>query len=108
MHKTANEILYLYKELQSVKATAQKADCSPQVIRRLLITYGIYPTERSREIARMLTLNYSIEEIATALQITPKAVGNYLPYTKGSYTIGTKSENAQRIAKCRSKQNKPF
>lgn len=105
---TANEILSLYEELQSVKATARKAECSPQVVRRLLITHGIYPTERCKEIARMLTLNYTVDEIATTLKITPKAVGNHLPYTKGSYTVGTKSENAQRIAKCRSNKTSPF
>lgn len=103
----AEEILSVYEQTKSIRATAQKADCSPQSVRRVLITNGIYPTEKSREIVRLLTLDYSIEDIARVLEITPKTVRNYLPHTKGSYAIGTKSENAKRIAKYRERKNNP-
>lgn len=100
----AHDILTMYGITKSVRLTAEKAGCSPQVIRRILITNGIYPGEKGREIARLLTLDYTPQEIADHLKISLKTVVNHMPYTRGSYAIGQKSENAKRIARCRSKE----
>ena len=43
----------------------------------------------------------TVEQIADYMGLTVKAVQAHMPYTKGSYSLGGKTPNAERIRKHR-------
>lgn len=95
------EILEMYELTNSVKASAKALNLSHHTIKRVLISNGIYPTERAREVTRLRLTGLTVPEIAQYLGTSEKAVRLYTPYTKCSYAVGPKSQNAKSIAKCR-------
>lgn len=100
------EIIQRYSQGQSIKSIAVEAEVSYTVVRRVLITAMIPLREclRSHHIIDMLSKGKSIEDVADALHITPRTVKEYLPYTKCSYAVDPKSENAKKIDMCRSRK----
>lgn len=98
---TQQEILQSYQITQNMSETARNLKLSEQTVKRVLITNGIYPSERAKEVARLRLTGMTVPEISEYLKITEKIVLSNLPYTKGSYATGPKSENAEKIAKCR-------
>lgn len=95
------EILESYEITKSVKASAKALKLSHQTIKRILISNGIYPTERSREVTRLRLAGLTVPEIAQYLGISEKAVRLNMPYIKCSYAVGPKSQNAKIVARCR-------
>ena len=90
----------------SVNETAKEFCISAQTVRRILITNGIYLSERSREVARLRLMGMTVQQIAEYLKLDEKVVKIRLPYTKGSYAVGEKSLNAERIAKIRARKKR--
>lgn len=88
-----------YQLHHSVNETAKEFCISAQTVRRILITNGIYLSERSREVARLRLAGMTVPQIAEYLNLDEKVVKSHLPYTKGSYATGTKTINAERIVK---------
>lgn len=78
-----------------------KGACLIRPGKRVLITNGIYPSERAKEVARFRLIGMTVPEISKYLKISEKMVLSNLPYTKGGYATGPKSENAKKIAQCR-------
>lgn len=95
------EILENYELTNSVKASAKALKLSHQTIKRILISNGIYPTERAREVTRLRMMGLAVPDIAQYLGISEKTVRLYMPYAKGSYAVGPKSQNAKIVARCR-------
>ena len=93
-----------YQLHHSVNEASKEFGISAQTVRRILITNGIYLSERSREIARLRLMGMTVPQIAEYLKLDEKVVKGHLPYTKGSYATGEKSLNAERIAKSRTKK----
>lgn len=104
-----NEIVSRYLRGESLKSMHRESGICTATLRRILITEGVslrYGSEKADRI-QALSQHHTVDEIAVILGIKPKTVAAYLPYTKGSYSIGEKSSNADRIALCRKrKQNK--
>ena len=100
------EVLEMYEITKSLKASARALKLSEQTIKKILISNGIYPSERSREVTRLRLAGLTIPEIAQYLGISEKAVRMNMPYTKCSYAVGQKSQNAKCIAKCRAAKKK--
>ena len=98
---TQKEILESYEITKSLKASAKALKISEQTIKRILISNGVYPTERAREVTRLRLAGLTVPEIARYLGISEKAVQLNMPYAKCSYAAGPKSQNAKNIAKCR-------
>ena len=82
-------------------------------IQKILITGGLWSTERSREIEQLyqeyttekkMKPTAAIRAIAKHLSISTVAVSINLPYQKVAYELDEKSRNAQRIEKCRRKK----
>ena len=98
------DIIATYRSTGSIRETARKHDVSPQTVRRVLITYGI-PIDNQEMVDRItaMLMEMSAEDVASALNISVKTVRAYQPYSKGSYAVGAKSDNAIRIARCRQK-----
>ena len=97
------EIVARYAKGDSLKRIAVQADVCYTVIRRVLITEGVPLRDcpKADAIHAMLDRGMTIQEIAEKLKINRKTVESYTPYSKGSYSIGEKSINAQRIRKSR-------
>lgn len=95
------DVLATYEVTKSMKETARKLKLSQQTVRRVLISNGIYPSERTREVARLCLMGMTVPEIAEYLGISTKTVQANLPYSKGGYATSQKTINAERIADCR-------
>ena len=102
----ADEIKSAYKETHSVNRTVKLCKVSEGVVIKTLVTAGIDPTPRSKEITRLRTMGLSTKEIVDRLHITPHAVEKYYPYERGTYSDydEQKSKNARAIAKWRNKK----
>ncbi len=98
-----DRILTAYDALKSVRAAAKAAGVSVKTALKVLISNGVYPTPQA-ELVNRLAQTLTVDEIANRLNITPKTVRTYLPYTKGTYLTEDKSINAQRIAACRERK----
>lgn len=103
MTSKVDEIKSTYAKTRSVKRTSKLCKVSTCVVIKVLISIGIYPTDRTREITRLRLMGMSTEEIAEYLNIQPRTVKRYYPYVRGTYTEYSerKSENARKIAEWR-------
>lgn len=99
------EVSAAYEETGSVKGTAKKLGRSWQTVAKHLVAHGIYPTETCASIHRLLSAGWTQAEICAELGISEKTYFAFTPYQKGSYCGVNKSANAQRIARCRERQN---
>lgn len=98
---TQQQILESYEITKNMSETARILDVSPQTVKRVLISNGIFPSKRAHQIANLNDLGLSVSGIAEFLKISEDTVRSNLPYTKGGYATGPKSENAKKIAQCR-------
>jgi len=84
------------QEVHDIKLSTAK-------IRKILITGGLWTTERSREIAALFNEFNSVDKVAAELGVTPELVTMYLPYKKVVYDLDEKSGHAKRAARWREK-----
>ena len=98
---TQQQILESYEITQNMFDTARILDVSPQTVKRVLISNGIYPSKRAQQIANLNDLGMNVSDIAEFLKISKDTVRSNLPYTKVGYATGQKSKNAVRVARCR-------
>ena len=98
---TQQPILESYEITQNMFDTARILDVSPQTVKRILISNGIFPSKRAQQIANLNDLGLNVSDIAEFLKISKDTIRSNLPYTKGGYATGPKSENAKKIAQCR-------
>lgn len=98
-----DEIKSTYEKAHSVKRTSKLCKVSTCVVIKVLITVGVYPTDRTKEITRLRLMGMSTEEIAEYLNVKPRTVKKYYPYVRGTYSEyrDRKSENARKIAEWR-------
>ena len=103
MTSKVDEIKNNYEKAHIVKRTSKLCKVSTCVVIKVLITIGIYPTDRTKEITRLRLMGMSTEEIAEYLNVKPRTVKRYYPYVRGTYSEYTerKSENARKIAEWR-------
>ena len=76
-------------------------ELSTAKIRKILITGGLWSTERSREVAELFEQYGSVKRVAEELGLSPGLVITYLPYQKTVYDLEEKSGNAKRIDRWR-------
>lgn len=103
---TAQQIIRTYEQTQSLKITSRQLKIGWQVVRRVLITHDLYSTPLTIRIADLSKSGMTVDEIAEKLNIARSWVISNMPYTKGSYAVGEKTENAIQIAKCRENKKK--
>ena len=80
-------------------------ELSTAKIRKILITGGLWTTERSREVAELYERYRSVHRVAKILGLSPGLVTTYLPYTRTVYDLEEKSGNARRIDRWRRRRN---
>ena len=98
---TQQQVLESYEITKNMSETARILDVSPQTVKRVLISNGIFPPKRAQQIANLNDLGMNVSDIAEFLKISKDTVRSNLPYTKGRYATGQKSKNAVRVARCR-------
>ena len=81
--------------------TARILDVSPQTVKRVLISNGIFPSKHTQQIDNLNDIGLNVSDIAEFLKISEDTVRSNLPYTRGGYATGQKSKNAVRVARCR-------
>ena len=80
-------------------------EMSTAKIRKILITGGLWTTERSREVAELYERYGSVNQVAEELGLSTGLVTTYLPYRRTVYDLKRKSGNARRIDRWRKKRS---
>ena len=88
-------IIDAFKRVGSINDTVAETGISKLTVQKVLITEGLWSSERSREILRLKNDGYSTDEIAEQLHLSVKGVQAYLPYTREPYNT-TKSSDSVR------------
>ncbi len=104
MDTLVKSVIALHGQGLSLKQTAARMNCSPEKVKKILITAGLYKSPRSEEIARLAAEGLTEDQIADKLGISKKAVNTYTPYTRGMQNADYPTINALRIRKCRAKK----
>ncbi len=94
MHTSLESFRRELKEVHGIGLSTAK-------IRKILITGGLWSTERSREVAELYEQYGSVGRVAEELGLSAGLVATYLPYQKTVYDLEEKSGNARRIARWR-------
>lgn len=94
-------VVEAYERTQSINKTALQTEVSTTKVRKILITEGLWESERSRKIRELSQKGNTSQEIAEELKISSVMVQNYLPYEKGLYDDEAKSDTAIRSEKYR-------
>ncbi len=89
------------RELREIHGIA----LSTAKIRKILITGGLWTTERSREVAELYEQYGSVSRVAEELEMSAGLVVTYLPYRRTVYDLDEKSGNARRIDRYRERRN---
>lgn len=101
---TEQDIIDSYSATNSLRKTSAECGISIQVVRRVLATSGIYTSDLTRKINRLYNSGMSAADIAKQLNMRCKTIINHLPYSRTSYIVGKKTENAKKIARWRNKK----
>ena len=72
-------------------------------IRKILVTGGLWSTERSRKVSELYEKYGSITIVAKELKVSNALVTMYLPYDRVVYDLEDKTGNARRIQRWREK-----
>ena len=103
---TTEDVVAEYQKWNSIKETARRLDVSHGVVRKCLITHGLFETPLTQEVAELVEAGVPQNEIAEQLGISYSWVNANLPYERGITITPSQTVNAQRIRKCREKKNK--
>ena len=78
-------IVAAFRQTRSVNKTVELTKASKLTVQKVLITEGLWESERSREIIQLKNNGYTTEEIAEQLHVSVKGVQAYLPYSRKPY-----------------------
>ena len=88
---------------ESLRSLSKRYEFSKRKIVKLLITAGVYSSERSDEIHDLIDAGKTPVEIAEILGLTVPAVNTYLPYKYAAYNTGGGSVYVEHGKKYRRK-----
>ena len=74
------EVGETYKKTNSIKQTAKAVGLSEEKTKKILITEGLYTSEKHKEIKELLDQGKTINEIAEQLKMSQKQIRVFLPY----------------------------
>ena len=84
--------------------TAAEFHVTPMKMRKLLITAGVYSTDKSRFIGELHAEGKSASEIQAITGLKKSSINGYLPYSKVIYNHDDKSVGADRVGLYRKRQ----
>lgn len=88
----------------SVKELCSNYRFSKRKVTKMLVSAGVYSTDRSREINRLYEAGRSQQEIADLLNVSLQAVNTYLPYEGAIYNTEESSKEAKYQKEYRKRQ----
>ena len=88
----------------SVKELCLNYRFSKRKVIKMLVSAGVYSTDRSREINRLYEAGKSQQEIADLLNVSLQAVNTYLPYEGANYNTEESSKEAKYQKEYRKRQ----
>lgn len=88
-----NMIVDVFKRTKSINQTISETGISKLTVQKVLITEGLWSSQRSREVLRLKEEGLSTEEIAERLHISIKGVQAYLPYSRRPYNTEETSDS---------------
>lgn len=94
---TIKNILDVYNQKKSIRATARELDISESVVRKVLVTYRVIDTPLVQRIAELRAAGMPNKDIAKLLGISGSCVDVNSPYSKGTYLVPSKTANAVRL-----------
>lgn len=97
------KIVYAYKQCESIKGTANKLNISMYRVRKVLTGEGIILNDIHRKILEYYSQGYSMEEIASMVNLSIAVTRSYLPPKRPIYKAN-RSANAIKIANWREKK----
>ena len=104
---TTEDVVAEYRKWESIKETARRLDVSHGVVRKCLITHGLFETPLIREVAELIQAGVPQKEIAEQLGISYSWVNINTPYERGIMITPSQTVNAKRVRECRErKKNK--
>ena len=80
-------ILHVYSSTQSIRKTAITIGVSEQVVRRCIITAGLYSTDITDEISRMRNGGLSVSDIMQRTGLCYSAVLANMPYERNKNAV---------------------
>ena len=78
------EVCEAYKVARSIKQTAKAVGLSEEKTKKLLISAGLYTSEKHEKIKVLLEQGKTLEEISEELKMSQKQLRVFLPYNKKS------------------------
>lgn len=101
---TIDEVCDVYRQCDSMRATAHQLNISHGVVRKCLIGAGFLDSPLIRRIAELRSSGMDAGEIAKALDISIAWVNANSPYERGMMITPSQTVNANRIRACRAKK----
>ena len=89
------QIIAERKEGKSIAQIAKELHSTQVRVQRVLITEGLWTSNRTRQIAKMRMEGMSIPEIAEALGKDEKTIQTFLPYSRGQYGRNETAESVK-------------
>lgn len=88
----------------SLRSVCDEFGFSIPKARKLLITAGVYSTEKSRLVAELSARGKNVEEITALTGLSRSSVSSYLPYRTFSYNMAECSRHAEDSRKYRERR----
>lgn len=98
---TIKDVLDIYNQEKSIRATARRLEISDGVVRKVLITYRVIDTPLVRRIAELRAAGMPSKDIAELLHVSTSCVDSNTPYSKGTYLNPSKTPNAVKLREWR-------
>ena len=102
----ARRVCEIYKKENSIKAVSRFTGLSEWTVRKILITAGLYDSERVRQINELRTQGKTTSEIAELLNVTTSMVTGYIPYQRAMYCSLSKTANTKKISQWRRRKER--
>lgn len=96
----------MYRSGCSMRQIVKETELSMCTVRKILISAGLYATEDSARVSRLLQAGMNQKEIAETLRVSEAWVNSNAPYIREPYLIPSQTENAQEIRKHRANKRK--
>ena len=98
---TTKDVLGVYNQEKSIRATARKLEISESVVRKVLVTYRVIDTPLVHRIAELRAAGMPSKDIAELLHISGSCVDVNTPYSRGTYLNPSKTPNAVKLREWR-------
>jgi len=88
----------------SLRTVCDEFSISIPKARKLLITAGVYSTEKSRTVAELYDQRKTVDEITVITELSRSSVSSYLPYQSIPYNMNEVSRHAEDSRKYRERK----